>query len=211
MLPLSYLLAGQPLEALASLLAIIIAITVHEFSHAFVSLLQGDSTAEIEGRVTLNPLAEVDPWGLLALIFLGFGWGKPVPFNPYNLKFKRWGPALVSLAGPFSNLIGVVVFGIALRLVLQFGHLPMDNLLITFLFLLVVFNIILMLFNLLPIPPLDGSKLLNLLPRQFEGVIQFFNKYGFVILIAIILFGQQYLGAIFGYVERGILGLIIPA
>ena len=87
----------------------------------------------------------------------------------------------------------------------------MDNLLITFLFLLVVFNIILMLFNLLPIPPLDGSKLLNLLPRQFEGVIQFFNKYGFVILIAIILFGQQYLGAIFGYVERGILGLIIPA
>ncbi|MFA6588044.1 MAG: site-2 protease family protein [Patescibacteria group bacterium] len=204
-------MSGQPLEALASLLAIIIAITIHEFSHAFSSLLQGDSTAEIEGRVTLNPVSHVDIWGLLALIFLGFGWGKPVPFNPYNLKFKKWGPALVSLAGPFSNLLGVIIFGLALRLVLQFAHLPTDNLLITFLFLLVIFNIILMLFNLLPIPPLDGSKLLNLLPKQFDGLVQFFNKYGFVILIAIILFGQKYLGAIFGYIERGILSLIIPA
>ncbi|RJO59542.1 site-2 protease family protein [Candidatus Parcubacteria bacterium] len=210
MLPLNYFFAGQPLEAIASLLAIVIAITVHEFSHAFVSLLQGDSTAELEGRVTLNPLSHVDPFGLLALIFLGFGWGKPVPFNPYNLKFKRWGPALVSLAGPFSNLLGVIVFGLALRLVLQFTALPPDNLLITFLFLLVAFNIVLMIFNLLPIPPLDGSKLLNLLPQQFAGLVQFFNKYGFVILIAIIIFGQGYLSAIFSTVERGIFSLIIP-
>lgn len=201
-MPFIDLLLSNQLMALAWVLAIIVAITVHEFSHALVATLQGDNTAQLEGRVSLNPLSHLDPVGFIALILVGFGWGKPVPFNPYNLKSKRWGTALVSLAGPGSNLAGAIVFGIVLRLVLQFGHIANDSLLISFLTLLVHFNIILMLFNLIPVPPLDGSKLLTLLPRRFDNLVETLNRYGFVILIAIILIGQPVLARIFGVVTN---------
>lgn len=204
------LLLSEPTVALAWVAAIIIAITIHEFSHALVAKLQGDSTAELEGRVTLNPLSHVDPMGFLVLVLFGFGWGKPVPFNPYNLKAKRWGPALVSLAGPASNLIGVIFFGLVFRLVLQIGNLPADNLLHTFLAFIVQFNVVLMLFNLLPIPPLDGSKLLSLLPQQFEGLVEGLQRYGFVILLFVIFFGQNVLGTVFQAVEGFVFRIIVP-
>lgn len=209
-MPFLNLLTSNPPLAVAWVLAIVVAITIHEFSHAIVAKLQGDSTAELEGRVTLNPLSHVDPWGFIALVLVGFGWGKPVPFNPYNLKARRWGPALVSLAGPASNLVGLIVFGIVLRLVLQFGSLPNTNLLLNFLALLVQFNIVLMLFNLLPVPPLDGSKLLNLLPERFHGIVEFFNKYGFVILVGLVFLGQPFLSRVFGSVEDVAFRLIVP-
>ena len=204
------LLLSEPTVALAWVAAIIIAITIHEFSHALVAKLQGDSTAELEGRVTLNPLSHVDPMGFLVLVLFGFGWGKPVPFNPYNLKAKRWGPALVSLAGPASNLIGVIFFGLVFRLVLQIGNLPADNLLHTVLACSVQFNVVLMLFNLLPIPPLDGSKLLSLLPQQFEGLVEGLQRYGFVILLFVIFFGQNVLGTVFQAVEGFVFRIIVP-
>jgi Zn-dependent protease len=207
-MPFIDLLLSNQLMALAWVLAIIVAITVHEFSHALVATLQGDNTAQLEGRVSLNPLSHVDPVGFIALILVGFGWGKPVPFNPYNLKAKRWGPALVSLAGPGSNLAGAIVFGIVLRLVLQFGHISSDSLLISFLTLLVHFNIVLMLFNLIPVPPLDGSKLLTLLPRRFDNLVETLNRYGFVILIFIIIAGQPVLARVFGAVTDFVFKLI---
>ncbi len=209
-MPFFTLLANNPPLALAWVLAIIVAITIHEFSHAIVAKLQGDSTAELEGRVTLNPLSHVDPWGFIALVLVGFGWGKPVPFNPYNLKARRWGPALVSLAGPASNLVGLVLFGVILRLVLQFGSLPNTNLLLNFLALLVQFNIVLMLFNLLPVPPLDGSKLLALLPERYQGIVAFFNKYGFIILVGLVFLGQPLLSRVFGAVQDLAFRVIVP-
>lgn len=209
-MPFINLLLTNPPLAVAWVLAIVVAITIHEFSHAIVAKLQGDSTAELEGRVTLNPLSHVDPWGFIALVLVGFGWGKPVPFNPYNLKARRWGPAIVSLAGPVSNLVGLIIFGIVLRLVLQFGNLPNSNLLLNFLALLVQFNVVLMLFNLLPVPPLDGSKLLALLPDRFHGIVEFFNRYGFVILVGLVFLGQGLLSRIFGAVENVAFHFIIP-
>ncbi len=210
-MPFLNLLFSQPAIAFAWVVAIVIAIGIHEFSHALVAKLQGDSTAELEGRVTLNPLAHLDPFGFLVLVLFGFGWGKPVPFNPYNLKARRWGPAIVSLAGPAMNILGLIVFGAILAILDRATTLPSDNLLIIFLELLVRFNIVLALFNLLPVPPLDGSKLLSLLPDQFRGLVEILTKYGFVILMFVIVFGQPYLGALFNVIENAVFKLIIPA
>jgi Zn-dependent protease len=210
-MPFLNLLIAEPLIAFAWVIAIVFAIGIHEFSHALVAKLQGDSTAELEGRVTLNPLAHLDPFGFIVLVLFGFGWGKPVPFNPYNLKARRWGPAIVSLAGPAMNVLGLIVFGTILAVLVRTTTLPSDNLLVIFLELLVRFNIVLALFNLLPIPPLDGSKLLTLLPDQFRGLVEGITKYGFVILIFVIVFGQPYLGALFNSIESIVFKVIFPA
>jgi Zn-dependent protease len=209
-MPFLNLLFSEPTVAFAWVVAIVIAIGIHEFSHALVAKLQGDSTAELEGRVTLNPLAHLDPFGFIVLVLFGFGWGKPVPFNPYNLKARRWGPAIISLAGPAMNVIGLVVFGTILAILARTTTLTSDNLLVIFLELLVRFNIVLALFNLLPIPPLDGSKLLGLLPDQFRGFVEVLTKYGFVILMFVIVFGQPYLGALFNFIENAVFRIILP-
>jgi Zn-dependent protease len=209
-MPFLNLLIAEPLIAFAWVVAIVFAIGIHEFSHALVAKLQGDSTAELEGRVTLNPLAHLDPFGFIVLVLFGFGWGKPVPFNPYNLKARRWGPAIVSLAGPAMNVLGLIVFGVILAVLVRTTTLPSDNLLVIFLEHLVRFNIVLALFNLLPIPPLDGSKLLTLLPDQFRGLVEGITKYGFVILIFVIVFGQPYLARIFSVVENFAFRFILP-
>jgi len=113
--------------------------------------------------LTLNPAAHIDPIGLLTLVAVGFGWGKPVPFNPYNLRNQRWGPVAVALAGPGMNLLVSLVFGIVLRILLPI--LGDQNLLTQFLLLSIYLNMGLLLFNLIPLPPLDGSKLLLALLR----------------------------------------------
>lgn len=209
-MPFLNLLFAEPIIAFAWVVAIIIAIGIHEFSHALVAKLQGDSTAELEGRVTLNPLAHLDPFGFIVLVLFGFGWGKPVPFNPYNLKSRRWGPAIVSLAGPAMNVLGLLVFGAILAVLERTTTLPADNLLVIFLELLVRFNIVLALFNLLPVPPLDGSKLLTLLPDQFRGLVEGLTKYGFVILMFVIVFGQPFLGRVFNAIENLAFNIILP-
>ena len=208
------LLFQQPILFFAWVAAIIIAISVHEFSHAACAYWLGDPTAKYEGRLTLNPLAHLDPWGTLLLLFVGIGWGKPVPFNPYNLKNQRYGPAFVALAGPGSNLGLLVIFSLILRFIYPLTGLGTENALYIFLGLLVLLNAMLAIFNLIPVPPLDGSKLLMaVLPPRLDNVKIFLQKYGFFILIALIFLGQGLLIRLFGlvvYIIQAIFGIQLP-
>jgi len=146
---------------IAVLLAIIIALTVHEYAHAAVARLLGDPTAERAGRLTLNPLSHLDPVGFLMLMVAGFGYAKPVPFDPRYLKHPRRDSVLVGFAGPASNVVMAVAFALALKFFsLSLGP---DNLLISFLYLSAMLNVNLAVFNLIPIPPLDGSHALSAL------------------------------------------------
>lgn len=140
------------------------ALTIHEFSHALVATWFGDPTAKRLGRLSLNPLAHIDWFGLAALVLVSFGWGKPVPFNPYLLKDQKWGPLYIGIAGPISNFVLLTISGLLLRLLGPV--LGGSNLLIIFLGLCFLINTALMLFNLIPLPPLDGSKIVLALMHQ---------------------------------------------
>lgn len=153
------LLLASPAVAFVWVLAILSSLTVHEFSHALVGRLRGDKTAEREGRLTLNPLSHVDPIGFISMLLIGFGWAKPVPFNPYNLKNPKWDSVAIALAGPISNFLLAALAAIAIRILVGAEVITSLNLLIVFLFLLVILNLMLMFFNVIPIHPLDGSKL----------------------------------------------------
>jgi Zn-dependent protease len=153
------LLFSSPGIAVAWLLAIVIALTVHEFSHALVGKWRGDKTAEREGRLTLNPMAHLDPIGALSFLLIGFGWAKPVPFNPYNLKNPKWDSVAIALAGPASNFLMAAIAALAIRLLVGGQIITELNLLIVFLFLLILVNLFLLFFNAIPVHPLDGSKL----------------------------------------------------
>lgn len=151
------ILFASPSLALVWVAATLFSLTIHEFSHALVGNIRGDKTAEREGRLTLNPLAHIDWFGFIAMLLFGFGWAKPVPFNPYNLKNPKWDSVAVALAGPGSNLILAIIAAIAFRVVVP--TLGASNLLSVFLFLLILLNLFLLLFNVIPVHPLDGSKL----------------------------------------------------
>lgn len=178
---------SQPVLFVAWLVAFLIALSVHEFSHALVGNWLGDQTAKRLGRLTLNPLAHIDPFGLLAVIFIGFGWGKPVPYNPYNLKWSKWGPVAVAAAGPISNFLLAVVSGIVL--VILGPRLGAGNLLVMFLMIFAELNIALMVFNLVPLPPLDGSKALLavLASPKYAAARVWIETKGPMVLLAIIL------------------------
>lgn len=150
---------GSPAIALAWIMAIFGALTIHEFSHALVGKLRGDKTAEYEGRLTLNPIKHIDPTGLILLLLFGFGWAKPVPYNPYNLKDPKWDSVKIALAGPGSNLVMAIVSAVAFRVLVGMGMITSFNLLAIFLFLFIILNLFLLFFNLIPVHPLDGSKL----------------------------------------------------
>lgn len=151
-------LLSEPILLFVWLLAIVFALTGHEFAHALVARLLGDRTAEREGRLTLNPLSHLDPIGSLMLVLFGFGWAKPVPYNPYNLRDPRWGSVLVGLAGPGANLAMALVASGVLRGLLASGA-GASSALVVFLFFFLFINIALMVFNLIPVHPLDGAKL----------------------------------------------------
>ncbi len=202
-------LFSDPVLFFLWVVAIIIALTIHEFSHGLIAKLQGDPTAELEGRLTLNPLAHIDWLGFFLLVVAGFGWAKPTPFNPYNLKFKKWGSAFVALAGPISNAIVVTIIGTALAIVVRTTNLPADNLMIRFFLLLIEINVLLGIFNLFPIPPLDGSKVLySLIGDRYPEVVQFLETYGTYLLIAFIIFGGGILTTLFQAVYSAVLNVI---
>jgi len=180
----------NPLFFLSFAIAIVIGVTFHEFSHAFVAYLQGDPTAKLEGRLTLNPAKHFTLWGTLFLLFAGFGWGKPVPVNPYNFRNQKYGHLLVSLAGPFSNLLVVAFFSVLLRILLVFNIIHPESGFILLFGTIIIINTWLMIFNLIPVPPLDGSTVLfTLLPERYENVKRFLYQYGIWILIFLLITG----------------------
>ncbi len=200
----------DPLVFIAWLCAIVIALTFHEFSHALAAYLLGDHTAKSMGRLTLNPLSHISGLGMAVLLIAGFGWGKPVPFNPYNFGNYRRDSVLVAMAGPFSNLILATLGGLALRLIVFQGLLPAENLLIQFLHILVIINVILMVFNLIPLPPLDGSKFLFALlnSSKYSHIALFLETKGpFILLFLLIL--DNFAGVnIFGHLFQWVIDFV---
>jgi Zn-dependent protease len=186
-----------PSLLISRILTLVIALTIHEFSHAFVAYRFGDTTARDAGRLTLNPLKHLDMMGSLLLLLVGFGWAKPVPINPYALRRKSDSAVMwVSLAGPASNLVMAIVAGLILRLrvfpwVASGGILPSPA---EFLYTFFSINLILMLFNLIPLAPLDGEKVMaNLLPASWENGYASIQRYG-PILLMVLLFVLPLMG-----------------
>jgi len=175
-------LLENPLDLLYFAIALLFAITVHEFSHAWVANYLGDPTAKKAGRVTLNPLAHLDPLGTIMLLLVRFGWGKPVPINPNNFKNPKLGSALTALAGPTSNFLLANLIALVYKLG-SFTGTPFGD----FLLLVIYMNLVLMVFNLLPIPPLDGSKFFALFFPALDNPK--YEIYGPFVLIVFILVG----------------------
>jgi Zn-dependent protease len=189
------LLFQDPILFLIWLMAIVTAITVHEFAHAAAASLLGDPTPGSQGRVSFNPMAHIDPFGFLLLVLVGFGWGRPVQFNPYNLRNQKWGAAIVGFAGPLANIGMVILFGVLARVFIDLG---VENRLFVLLISMVQINLALLLFNLLPIPPLDGSKVLfAFLPPSAQGIRIFLERYGLYLLLGLLLFGTSIFGKFF--------------
>jgi Zn-dependent protease len=176
---------------------------IHEWAHAWAAYQLGDDTAALRGRLTLNPLAHLDPIGTLSLVFFGFGWGKPVPVSPYRLRGNRrssW--ALVSVAGPFSNLVLAMLAAIPFRMgwlsLYESGSsiISLEGILLDF----VLINLSLMLFNLIPIPPLDGSRVLAwLLPSRWASALEQLERFGGAGLMLVLYLLSRF----------GILGILI--
>ena len=193
---------------LTSLAAIIAAISIHEFSHAWAADKLGDPTPRLQGRLTLNPKAHLDPIGTLMLILFRFGWGKPVMFDPFNLKNPRRDAMLIGLAGPASNLISASAAALVMRLM---GPMSLMGLMLTP---FIVISVVLAVFNLVPVHPLDGGKIIaGLLPREmakeFEAVMR---TWGTMILIFLIFpwGGTSAVFYLIGPVVSLLLGLLHP-
>ena len=203
---------------LATLVALVVGISVHEFSHAWSANMLGDPTAKQQGRLSLNPMVHFDPIGFMMLVLMSFGffgitWGRPVPINPYRIRGGRHGMALSSVAGPVSNLIVATVFGLSIRLVPQWvAQLPEGFQVL--LFMIVIFNVLLAIFNLIPIPPLDGFNVLEgVVPGSWVPALQPVRQYGMPILLMLIFMGPllhlNLLGGIISPAQQFVLGLLL--
>ena len=183
------------IDTIFSIAALVMSVVIPEVSHGYAALSGGDQTAKLAGRLTLNPLKHLDPIGsflvplLTSLAGFTFGWAKPVPYNPYNLRNKRFGEALVATAGPLSNILIAIIFGIIVR-VSALYELPVSVAFLKIVGIIVLINIVLAIFNLVPIPPLDGSKiLLSILPHHLsEPFRQWSERYGLILILVFIFF-----------------------
>ena len=182
------------IEFLFAIAVLIMSVVIHEASHGFSANALGDPTARLQGRLTLNPFKHLDPMGSIVVpaitYLIGgfiFGWAKPVPYNPYNLKNQKWGPGAVAAAGPLVNILIAVIFGLMIRFGAANDFIP--NAFLEIITLIVFINIVLAVFNLVPIPPLDGSKVLfSFLPYRWRHIQIFLEQYGFFILLIFIFF-----------------------
>ncbi len=171
--------------------AILFALTVHEFFHAFLAFKFGDTTARDMGRLTLNPLAHLDFMGTLMMFLSGFrfGWAKPVPVNPMNLKNPRVADFWISIAGPLSNLGLGLIFGLIFRIINNLS-VEIPEAVVMFLFFSVMINVSLAFFNLIPVFPLDGSHILrSILPEKYESTLDQFDRFGPYLLLILIIIG----------------------
>ena len=194
------------MEVLFTILVLILSVIIHEVAHGYAALWQGDPTAKYAGRLTLDPIKHLDLVGsiivpaLLIILPTNFilGWAKPVPINPYNFRDQKWGEAKVSFAGPLSNILIALLFGLLIRLGLQVGFLDLSGQAVIIMGLIVLINLVLAIFNLIPIPPLDGSKILfAFLPMDFSRARLVLEQYGLLILfLALFVFGTVLFGII---------------
>lgn len=175
-------LFNNPLSLIFWAAALIVGVTVHEFAHAFTADRLGDPTPRLMGRLTLNPLAHLDPLGTIMIFLVRFGWGKPVQFDPFNLQNPRRDSAVIALAGPSSNLILALILAIILRLGL---NVPIIT---TFFYQLIILNVVLAIFNLIPIHPLDGFNIVGgFLPEEKTHEWNELSRYGIIFLLALLL------------------------
>ncbi|PIP55722.1 MAG: site-2 protease family protein [Candidatus Zambryskibacteria bacterium CG22_combo_CG10-13_8_21_14_all_42_17] len=196
---------------------LIMSVVIHEVSHGYAASFLGDQTARYQGRLTLNPIKHLDFIGsflvpLLAYFSSGFifGWAKPVPYNPYNLKSGRWSEAFVALAGPGSNIALALIFGLLLRIGVIMEASWATPAFVQVTALIVFINILLAIFNLMPIPPLDGSKLLfAVFPDKFFALREFFERYGLLLVIAFIFFLWQFIFPVVLWLFNVITGVAI--
>ena len=196
-------LGGFLMGVIAGLPGLVIAMTIHEYAHARVADALGDFTPRMQGRLTLNPVAHIDPFGLLMLFLIKFGWAKPVMVNPSNFRNPRRDDILVSAAGPIANLITAFVALLVMVILFKIGF-PMSTGMKTVFSLILIYNINFAIFNMLPIPPLDGSHILrNLLPYELAIKFQAIERYSFLILLVFLM--TPVLGMIFVPMQRAIL------
>lgn len=205
-------MSAQALNAIFFIAILIMSVVIHEVSHGFVAERFGDKTARNAGRLTLNPIKHLDIFGSILVPVLlyftsgfVFGWAKPVPYNPNNLSNRKWGEIAVAGAGVLANLSMAVLFGIIMRLTVN-TNLPEG-----FFFIIssiIVINLALAVFNLVPIPPLDGSKILfNILPRSVHVVVELLEKYSLIFFILFIVFFLDYLYPVLAFLYYLVTGL----
>ncbi len=181
------LLRTEPLTFVLLAASLVGALSLHEYAHALAADLQGDRMPRAMGRLTLNPLRHLDPLGTLCIVLVGFGWGKPVEFRPQALSSKRFGAAFVALAGPLMNLVLAFAGGVGYVI---FANVDRTSSFTLFCYLFAGVNVLLAVFNLVPLPPLDGSRLLTIfLPPDKQKIIFFLDRYGLLILLALVFFG----------------------
>ena len=185
----------DPLALLYFVPIFLITITVHEVAHAYVAWRLGDPTARAMGRITFNPLRHLDPFGFIMLMVLGFGWAKPVPINPRNFRNERAGMAMSALAGPASNILmciaGVIIFHLIFRVAYAMENFNMVIIAaLTFFYQFAMLNVWFATFNMIPIPPLDGSRIINyFLPPRLSYYYSYVERYGVIILMVLMYSG----------------------
>ncbi|KKP53969.1 MAG: hypothetical protein UR46_C0031G0010 [Parcubacteria group bacterium GW2011_GWA1_33_6] len=187
----------DPIITIFSLVILLFSVIIHELAHGYIAYSLGDPTAKYAGRLTLNPIKHLDPFGSVILpliLFISgspilFGWAKPVPVNPYNFKDQKWGSLKVAIAGPITNIALAIFFGLLIRFIPSSFFISFPGMFLMFSY-IVTINLVLAIFNLIPIPPLDGFWILfKFIPQKFEKLTIFLHQYGIFILIFLIFFG----------------------
>lgn len=206
----------QLIDGIFYVIVLIMSIVIHEFAHGYTAYLLGDNTARLSGRLTLNPIKHLDPFGsvilplMLVLMNAGFviGWARPVPYNPANLRNQKKGTFLVSIAGILANLIIAIIFGILIRLAPYIFSLEVIAPFYRIASIIVILNLVLVLFNLMPIPPLDGSKILfSFLSDKYRYIENFLEKWGMFVLIFFIIFIWSGVSPLIGVAFRLLTGI----